>query len=254
MRLTVFGSTGRTGRQVLAEGNRRGHRITAFTRRPDTIADPSTLAAILSGDGRDPDAVRAGIAGTDAVIAIIAAPSRKGPHHIADVARTITGAMSETGVRRLVITSAYPIVGAKPRLPIALLKLVFADAYADGAAMEDLVSTSGLDLRCSGRVAGRAGTAWWFRGPFAGAGRRRRRRCSTPDDGGVNTEQPRTGVPDSLACRPDEAALDLPHTGHRKGPRGGACPPAAGSPNKPTALIDLANPAGDLAVKSQQNG
>lgn len=145
MRLTVFGSTGRTGRQVLAEGNRRGHRITAFTRRPDTIADPSTLAAIVSGDGRDPDAVRAAIAGTDAVIAIIAAPSRKGPHHIADVARTITGAMSETGVRRLVITSAYPIVGAKPRLPIALLKLVFADAYADGAAMEQLVSTSGLD-------------------------------------------------------------------------------------------------------------
>jgi putative NADH-flavin reductase len=69
MRLTVFGSTGRTGRQVLAGGNRRGHRITAFTRRPDTIADPSTLAAIVSGDGRDPDAVRAGIAGTDAVIA-----------------------------------------------------------------------------------------------------------------------------------------------------------------------------------------
>lgn len=145
MRLTVFGSTGRTGCQVLAEGNRRGHRITAFTRRPDTIADPSTLAAIVSGDGRDPDAVRTAIAGTDAVIAIIAAPSRKGPHHIADVARTITGAMSETGVRRLVITSAYPIVGVKPRLPIALLKLVFADAYADGAAMEQLVSTSGLD-------------------------------------------------------------------------------------------------------------
>ncbi|MCW2945435.1 MAG: hypothetical protein JWR24_2152 [Actinoallomurus sp.] len=145
MRLTVFGSTGRTGRQVLAEGNRRGHRITAFTRRPDTIADPSTLAAVVRGDGRDPDAVRAAIINADAVIAIIAAPSRKGPHHIADVARTITGVMSETGVRRLVITSAYPIVGTKPRLPIALLKLVFADAYADGAAMEHLVSTSGLD-------------------------------------------------------------------------------------------------------------
>jgi putative NADH-flavin reductase len=146
MRLTVFGSTGRTGRQVLAEGNRRGHRITAFTRRPDTIADPTALAAIVPGDGRDSDAVRTAIAGADAVIAIIAAPSRKGPHHIADVARTITGAMSETtGVRRLVITSAYPIVGTKPRLPLALLKLVFADAYADGAAMEHLVSTSGLD-------------------------------------------------------------------------------------------------------------
>jgi nucleoside-diphosphate-sugar epimerase len=145
MRITVFGSTGRTGRQVVAEGVRRGHRITAFTRRPDAIADRSALTAVVSGDGRNPHAVRTAIAGADAVIAIIAAASRKGPHHTADVARTITDTMSETGVRRLVITSAYPIIGTKPRLPIALLRLVFADAYADGAAMERIVCTSDLD-------------------------------------------------------------------------------------------------------------
>ncbi|SIM49020.1 Putative NADH-flavin reductase [Micromonospora cremea] len=145
MRLTIFGSTGRTGRQVLAEGIRRGHRITAFTRRPDTIADPAALAAVVAGDGRDPDAVRTAVADADAVVAIIAAASRKGPHHVADVARTVTDTMSATGVRRLVVTSVYPIVATKPRLPIALLKLVFADAYADCAAMEDIVSTSSLD-------------------------------------------------------------------------------------------------------------
>lgn len=32
MNITVFGSTGRTGRHILNLGFRRGHRITAFTR------------------------------------------------------------------------------------------------------------------------------------------------------------------------------------------------------------------------------
>jgi putative NADH-flavin reductase len=145
MRITIVGSTGRTGRLMLTEGIRRGHKITAFTRRPDTIANPSALAGVVSGDGRDPEAVRQAITGADAVVAIVAADSRKGPHDIAAVARAVTTAMSETGVRRLVVTSAYPIVATKPRLSIALLKLVFADAYADCAAMERIVSTSGLD-------------------------------------------------------------------------------------------------------------
>jgi nucleoside-diphosphate-sugar epimerase len=145
MRITVFGSTGRTGRLVVAEGVRRGHEITVFTRRPNEIPDRSVLAAVAGGDGRDPDAVRAAVAGADAIIAIIAAASRNGPHQTADVARTIIDAMSDTGVRRLVITSAYPIVATRPRLPIALLRLVLSDAYADLAAMERIVSTSNLD-------------------------------------------------------------------------------------------------------------
>lgn len=145
MRITVFGSTGRTGRLVLTEGLRRGHQLTAFTRRPEALPDPSRLAAVVSGDGRDRQAVRQAIAGADAVIAIVAASSRKGPHETAAVSRVVTEAISDLGVRRLAITSAYPIVGDKPRLPIALLRLVLADAYADVSKMEQIVSASDLD-------------------------------------------------------------------------------------------------------------
>jgi putative NADH-flavin reductase len=145
MKLTVVGSTGRTGTHVLAEGPRRGHEITAFTRRADALERTSTLAAVVEGDARDPHAVREAIADADAVIAIIAAHSRKGPHHVADAARVITKAMLDARVRRIVITSAYPIVGDKPRLPMALLRAIFAAPYADNAAMEQLVSTSDLD-------------------------------------------------------------------------------------------------------------
>ncbi|WP_433497707.1 NAD(P)-dependent oxidoreductase [Sphaerimonospora sp. CA-214678] len=145
MNITVIGSTGRTGRQVLAEGLRRGHQITAFTRRPRCLPAVPAPTRVVTGDGRDPDAVREALAGADAVIAVVAAADRKGPHHTAAVARVLTGVMAETGVRRLAITSAYPIVGDRPRLPMALLRWMLADAYADTAQMEEVVSATDLD-------------------------------------------------------------------------------------------------------------
>lgn len=145
MRITMVGATGRTGRHVLDEGLRRGYEVTAFTRRPQALPDPSRLAAVIAGDGRDADAVRRAVTNADAVIAIVTADTRKGPHPAAAVARVLTRVMTEQGVRRLVVTSAYPIVADRPRLPLAVLRLVFAAAYADAADMEQVVSGSGLD-------------------------------------------------------------------------------------------------------------
>lgn len=89
--------------------------------------------------------MRQAIAGADAVIAIVAAGSRKSPHETIAVSRVVTEAISDLGLRRLAITTAYPIVGDKPHLPIALLRLVLADAYADVSKMEQTVSASDLD-------------------------------------------------------------------------------------------------------------
>ncbi|MFI6454688.1 NAD(P)-dependent oxidoreductase [Streptosporangium amethystogenes] len=145
MNVTVLGSTGRTGRLVLAEAVRRGHEVTAFTRRPEALPVAPAPAAVVTGDGRDPERVRKAVGGADAVIAILAAAGRKGPHHIAAVARVLADVMPEAGARRLVVTSAYPIVAEQPRVPLALLRRLFADAYADAARMEEIVSASGLD-------------------------------------------------------------------------------------------------------------
>jgi putative NADH-flavin reductase len=126
---------------------RRGHEITAFTRRPDALTEPSAsaLAAVVRGDGRDPVSVRKASAGADAVIAIISSGSRKGPHQAEEVSRQLVRQMADLGVRRLVITSAYPIVADRPRLPITLLRWFLAGAYADAAAMARIVSASDLD-------------------------------------------------------------------------------------------------------------
>jgi putative NADH-flavin reductase len=143
--LTVFGSTGRTGRHVVEQAMARGHRVTAFTRRPGGLADCAGLAAVVHGDGRDPKAVGQAVRGVDAVIAVIGPASRNGPHQVAEVATTLIAVMGDAGVRRLVVTSAYPLVGDRPQVPIALLRRILAAAYADAAAMERAVSASGLD-------------------------------------------------------------------------------------------------------------
>jgi NAD(P)H-binding len=145
MNLTIVGATSRTGRHVLEQGLRRGHSLTAFTRRPEALADIRGLADVVAGDGRDPEAVRQAITGADGVIAIIAAPGRGGPHCMADVARVVTRAMVDQGVRRLVVTDPYPIVGDRPRLLIWLLRRMLADAYADALTMEHVVTSTDLD-------------------------------------------------------------------------------------------------------------
>lgn len=150
MQLTVIGATGRTGCHVLAEAARRGHRLTAFTRHPGSAADLARqpgVIRVVTGDGRDRQTVRDAIAGAEAVIAIVAAATRKGPHQTAEVATVLTDTMADLGVPRLTITSAYPIVATTPRLPIAVLNKVLAAAYADMRAMEQIVMASTIDWR-----------------------------------------------------------------------------------------------------------
>jgi putative NADH-flavin reductase len=145
MRLTVFGATGRTGRHVLTQGLRRGHQLTACTRRPQALDDPTALAAVVQGDARDPHTVRTAIDGADAVISTIAGGTRQDPHRLTDATRVITQAMADLGVRRLVVTSAYPIIVDHPPLAMAVLRRLLATSYADNVAMEQLVAASGQD-------------------------------------------------------------------------------------------------------------
>jgi putative NADH-flavin reductase len=145
MRITVFGATGRTGRHLLAAGLRRDHQITAFTRRPEALVDPSALAAVVRGDARHPQAVRKAIDGADAVISTVSAERRKGPCHVAEVSRVIAQAMADLGVRRLVVSSSYGMVAKQPRLIAPLVRRLLAAPFADAAAMEQLIFASDLD-------------------------------------------------------------------------------------------------------------
>jgi uncharacterized protein YbjT (DUF2867 family) len=145
MRIVVLGATSRTGLLLLAEAQRRGHQIVAFTRRPEALPDSPALAAVVRGDGRDPGALAGALAGADAAISLLPGGGRAEPHLAATAARALSTAMARAGVGRLVVVSAYPVAGDRPRLPVWILRRVLAVPYADVAQMEQIITASGLD-------------------------------------------------------------------------------------------------------------
>jgi putative NADH-flavin reductase len=177
MKIAVIGSTGRTGRLVIEEGIRRQHAMTAFTRRPDALADIAGLRMVVHGDGRNLDDIRRAIRGQDAVISIVA-PEGRGPTTvISDVARAELTAMGEAGVRRIVTVSVSAIEGRRPWILINLVRWILRKPYADFARMERLVASSGLDWtivrppylsngRTTGRVRSQAGRKDLAHGPY----------------------------------------------------------------------------------------
>ena len=140
MKIAVFGSTGGTGRLVLADGIRRGHEMTAFARDAGALAGVTGLAGVVEGDGRDGVAVEKAIAGQAAVIVTVS--GRGEADVIAGIARTVTAAMQSLGVPRLVATSAYGMVATRPYIVAGVIRRIFAKEFADQAAADQVIAST----------------------------------------------------------------------------------------------------------------
>jgi putative NADH-flavin reductase len=136
MKLLVIGSTGRTGRHVLEQGLRRGHEISAFTRRPQDLAGVGGLAQVIHADALNLEQLRQALQGQEAVISAVGSSL---------IARNLITTMKESGTRRLIMTSSRSVVATAPRLPVTLAWLIFRAAYADLARAEGMLDASELD-------------------------------------------------------------------------------------------------------------
>ena len=176
-KIVVIGSTGRTGRLVLDEGLRRGHSMTAFTRRPERLEGVSRLKSVVQGDGRNVDDVRRAVAGQDAVISIVSSEGRGPTTVMSDVTRAELDAMREAGVRRLVSVSVSAIEGRRPWILINTVRWILRKPYADFARMERLITSSSVDWTIvrppyltngpkTGRVRTQAGRKDLAHGPY----------------------------------------------------------------------------------------
>src|SRR5690606_35915295 len=146
MKLLVVGSTGRTGRLVVQQALERGHEVTAFTRRPEAVEVSHPRLRVARGDGLVlGDLLR--VAGHDAVISIVAAPDLKRTTVAEQVTRNLVRAMTNSGVRRLVVTSSHALVATRPKLAVAVIRLLLRHAYADARRMEAVLRNSRLDWR-----------------------------------------------------------------------------------------------------------
>jgi putative NADH-flavin reductase len=136
MKLLVIGSTGRTGRHVVEQGLRRGHQITAFTRRPQELVGVRGLARIIHGDGLKFSDVQQAVIGQDAVISAFGSSG---------IARNLIMALREQGKGRVVMTSSRSVLATRPWLPVTLIWLFLRAHYTDLARAEGMLEVSGLD-------------------------------------------------------------------------------------------------------------
>lgn len=149
MKIIVFGPTGGTGRQLVAQALIARHEVTAFTRNPAAIEARPRLT-IVTGDTRDPGAVGNAIAGHDAVLCALGGqPWRRNARVCSSAIRNIAPSMVKHGVRRCVAISTFgagdtrQLVGWLARS--LLFGFVLRSEVADKEVMEKELSATDLE-------------------------------------------------------------------------------------------------------------
>jgi len=149
MKLLVFGATGPTGKEVVAQALERGFQVTAFARRPGAVPARERLR-VLSGDTvRDPQAVAEAVRGQDGVVSALGVRNSFFPRGLMQRSlANIVPAMDAAGVRRFVLMSAFGVGDSKkdaPVMPRLLYHTLLACIFADKHVAEESLKRSTLD-------------------------------------------------------------------------------------------------------------
>jgi len=149
MRIVILGATGGTGMELIKKSLARGHAVTAFVRNPEPLRIFDRQIQIQSGDLLNREALAAVLEGQDAVLSGFGprVPIAKSDGHLLrDFAYTLTGAMLQTGLRRVVLISTAFLFKDSFVPPTYLIgKIFFPTVVSDSAELESIVRRSGLD-------------------------------------------------------------------------------------------------------------
>src|SRR5262245_33473161 len=141
MKLIVFGPTGGTGRELIAQAIAAGHEVTAFTRR--AIDSP---AKVVVGDVLDRAAVEAALRGQDVVITALGTRPWRHVDICSGGVAAIMPAMQAAGVRRIIAMSSLGVGEPKAGWVVRLGgAIVLRKAFRDKAKMETLLADSDRD-------------------------------------------------------------------------------------------------------------
>lgn len=139
MRMTVFGATGGTGRQLVEQGLDAGHQVTAVVRDPSKLTVEHPQLKLRTATLDDPANLLPALEGQDVVFSAIGGQ----PPIAQEGTRTILAAMAKVQVRRLLVVSAAPVAPTPPQesffMRVCMMPIVrfcLRKNYADLAEME----------------------------------------------------------------------------------------------------------------------
>ena len=147
MKLLVFGATGPTGRELVAQALEQQHQLTVFARRPEGF--PAAVRVAQGDAAREPQAIDEAVQGQDAVLSALGTGKVLFPNRLQERSLGhIVPAMERANVRRLIVMSAFGVgdtARAAPLLPRFLYATMLAGIFADKERGEARVRASTLD-------------------------------------------------------------------------------------------------------------
>jgi putative NADH-flavin reductase len=143
--LIILAASGGTGRELTRQALERGHTVTAIARTPARITVPgSTRLTRVAADVRDPDSIKAALAGGHVVLSGLGVAAGDPPGALTAGARAVTGANPE----RVIWLGA---IGTGPSAQAGGL-LVRSVFRAMRAKLQDKVTADTTVLRAGGTV------------------------------------------------------------------------------------------------------
>lgn len=158
MHILILGATGRTGKHVLAEALRRGHKARVLVRDPSKITVSSPLLQIVEGTPTDTAILSDAMEGCEAILSALNvsrvndfpwANLRTPKDFLSTVMKNIISAAPGQGIRRLIFTSAWGVAETRKDIPgwfrWFIEKSNIRYPYEDHARQEELVARSSLE-------------------------------------------------------------------------------------------------------------
>ncbi|KAF2353081.1 NAD(P)-binding domain [Trinorchestia longiramus] len=107
MKIAIFGATGQTGLEAVAQALQMGYHVTAVVRTPDKIQIKDPKLEVVVGDVMDTGSLRPLLAGHEAVISCLGFPRTKPVTGYTDSMKAITEAMRSNNIRKLVTMTSW---------------------------------------------------------------------------------------------------------------------------------------------------
>jgi putative NADH-flavin reductase len=148
MKLTVFGATGGTGRQVVEQALVAGHHVTALVRDPAKLDLTHAALTVKRGNVLEPEDVFNAVSGADAAVVSLGNTANNPEGVVAKGTANVVAAMQKSGVARLIVVTSLGVGESKDQVPFAfkaLMATVLRKAMQDKEDQEKIVKASGLD-------------------------------------------------------------------------------------------------------------
>lgn len=151
MKITVFGSTGKAGQEVVKQALERGWVVVAYARNPGKFEISSPAFTVIKGELNDLTALEKAIKGSDCVISLLGPSSNVQDTALSSGVKNIIATMEKCGVKRLIQISTPSSsdtndgINFRFKMMVELVKRTMNGSYEEIVRIGEIVRASHLD-------------------------------------------------------------------------------------------------------------